>query len=272
MIIQEFGEVQFFNEANDPFTIEVPLKNQMSSDITDHIDSTFECVEIWTDGSLTRDSSPNENHKMGAAATFWCYDQKQDSIKIKIDPYNASSTKAELIAILKALMKCHPHQKIKIYTDSQASIDSIINFSKTTCTRKLMKFTNYDILYDIKHIFNAFVQTPVFIKVQGHSGLIKNDEVDYLAKEASNLDSMPFKNPNFTNKPFLYNASKIINVYPNKFIKMHNQNYYRDLTNMQRQQILFEYDPSVKLLHLGMNKLRGSCLGYVITFAFLKLL
>lgn len=61
-----------------------------------------------------------------------------------------------------------------------------------------MKFTNYDILYDIKHLYNAFDQTPVFVKVQGHSGLIKNDEVDKLAKEISNSDLIPFKPPKYS--------------------------------------------------------------------------
>ena len=107
-------------------------------------------IDIWTDGSLYANTGD-----IGASAIFNKRSEDiyvAETIKrlgIKPPRGNASSTKSELWAILRSLSECGNHVRIRIFTDSQASIDAIytaIKFTETGNYRGILKLANHEII------------------------------------------------------------------------------------------------------------------------------
>src|SRR6266498_1394443 len=97
-----------------------------------------------------------------------------------------SSTKAEMLAYLTALLTAPCRSKVKIYTDSQATIDRFYrlpDFSHLSA-RKREKHTNYPIWYAMSYIIDHLDLNVMMIKVKAHSDDQLNDLADQLAKKA----------------------------------------------------------------------------------------
>ncbi|PKY52617.1 hypothetical protein RhiirA4_497078 [Rhizophagus irregularis] len=99
--------------------------------------------------------------------------------------YFPSSTKAETLAILTALIVCPLNSSINIFTDSQAAIDS---FHKTKnlhsiSPRRFNKVNNNILWSSIHHIIKQLKLTIKLHKVKAHSGNTFNDKADDLAKK-----------------------------------------------------------------------------------------
>src|SRR5581483_11094420 len=94
-----------------------------------------------------------------------------------------SSSKAENFAILTALIVCPESTNIKIYTDSQCTIDSFNRFPSTSPRRKL-KQNNFLIWHAIFHIISSLKLSVQLFKIKAHSGIILNEQADQLAKDA----------------------------------------------------------------------------------------
>ncbi|POG60069.1 ribonuclease H-like domain-containing protein [Rhizophagus irregularis DAOM 181602=DAOM 197198] len=111
---------------------------------------------FYTDGSLSRD---DDIPIMGFGWIF----TSDLSMNIKYSGSCkewASSTKAELVAIITALIVCPPHSTINIYTDSNNCINTFNDLHSPKLTARLS-----------------------LIKVKAHSDNPLNDAADILAKE-----------------------------------------------------------------------------------------
>ncbi|PKK57646.1 hypothetical protein RhiirC2_797669 [Rhizophagus irregularis] len=95
-----------------------------------------------------------------------------------------SSTKAETMAILTALLVCPPRCKVVINTDSQAAIDAFHKSKNlhSISPRRFNKINNNILWSTIHHVINKLTLKVTFIKVKAHSGDHYNDIADALAK------------------------------------------------------------------------------------------
>jgi len=98
--------------------------------------------------------------------------------------HQPSSTKAEVMAILTAIVTCPPNCNINIFTDSQNCISTYSRFSSTATSsiRQMLKINNHSIWQCIKIVQARLNLTITLHKVKGHSNDIYNDAADALAK------------------------------------------------------------------------------------------
>ncbi|CAB4403011.1 unnamed protein product [Rhizophagus irregularis] len=109
---------------------------------------------------------------------------------IKWDPNTYEGARAEIYAILLALLTCSNGSKVLIYTDSAAAIQAI-NGILGTRPRNFLVRNNFLLLYRIFRIVRKG-NLDLEHKVKGHSGYIWNEKVDELAKLASTSPSTQF--------------------------------------------------------------------------------
>ena len=108
-----------------------------------------------------------------------------------------SSTGAELVVILLALLVTLHNNSITIFTDSQAAITAIENMStpKQISPREILKSTNNLVLLKIKTLIQYKQLSLILIKVKAHLGIDGNEKADAAAKGSyfnntvNNLDS-----------------------------------------------------------------------------------
>ncbi|PKC62153.1 ribonuclease H-like protein [Rhizophagus irregularis] len=136
-------------------------------------------INIYTDSSLTNRFNNSSN-------TFTNKDEVTLECNSSITDW-PSSTRAELGAILSAILVLQTGQKANIITDSQAAIDSI-NYIRTNLTngkdktRTWCKCNNYSIVSSIINLIDSKQLEIKLVKVKGHSGVKGNEEADRVAK------------------------------------------------------------------------------------------
>jgi hypothetical protein len=110
-----------------------------------HLRSLFnpiDMINIYTDGSLITRFNANLNTFTKHMGTGWVI--LNDKEEVILECSNSitewpSSTRAELGAILSALLVLQTRQRVNIFTDSQAAIDSI-NHTRTNLTNGKIKY------------------------------------------------------------------------------------------------------------------------------------
>ncbi|PKY63027.1 ribonuclease H-like protein, partial [Rhizophagus irregularis] len=142
----------------------------------------FSDLEFFTDGSYDS-THALAGFPMGYGWTtsnlFNCNITYNGSLK-----FFPSSTKAETMAILTALVVCPEFGIVTIHTDSQAAIDSF-HKSKNLHTISLRRFNkiNNNILWSSIHFIIQTLSLKVkLLKVKAHSGNQFNDIADIQAK------------------------------------------------------------------------------------------
>jgi ribonuclease HI len=147
-------------------------------------------INIYTDGSLTTRFNANLNTFTKHMGTGWVILNDKEEVILKCSSSITewpSSTRAELGAILSALLVLQTRQRVNIFTDSQAAIDSI-NHTRTNLTngknkiRVWCKSNNHSIVSSIINLVDSKHLELKLIKVKGHSGVKGNEEADRLAK------------------------------------------------------------------------------------------
>ena len=93
-----------------------------------------------------------------------------------------SSTCAELGAIWTALLAIFIKTQVYIFTNSKAAIEAIKKYNNINKLRNYFKTKNRSLLSQIKSCCKAKSLDLRLHKVKGHSGNIRNDLVDKLAK------------------------------------------------------------------------------------------
>lgn len=92
-----------------------------------------------------------------------------------------------MVAILLALLTCPCESKVTINTDSQCSIDiinGVIKLGNSLTTRQYFKLKNRTIAHKIGKLIREKSLEVYLIKVKAHIGILENEKVDVLAKEA----------------------------------------------------------------------------------------
>ena len=101
--------------------------------------------------------------------------------------YFPSSTKAETIALLTAILVLPPNCKVTICLDSNCTIQNYNKINQEGLSyRKQLKIEHIWIWKTIKHIQDQPNLSIELIKVKGHSGNQLNDKADLLAKSTTN--------------------------------------------------------------------------------------
>jgi ribonuclease HI len=129
-------------------------------------------VEIWTDGACIFNGQKN-------ARAAWAFVSNETERAGKV-PGKQTNNVAEALAIYHALVWAGEkgHKKIKIYSDSQISIN---NMRKNPVTIK----QNTEIFMQIAGVMSSLGLTVHFEKVLGHSGDINNERADSLANKTA---------------------------------------------------------------------------------------
>ena len=144
-------------------------------------------LEFYTDGSLYNIGTNDIKMEIGWIQTN--IDTSPAFFMASIE-YFPSSTKAETIALLTAILVSPPNCKVTICLDSNCTIQNYnkINREGLSC-RKQLKMEHIWIWKTIKHIQEQLNLSIELIKVKEHSSNQLNDKADLLAKSA--IDTLP---------------------------------------------------------------------------------
>ena len=115
---------------------------------------------------------------------------------------NPSSTKAEIIAILTAIITCPAHATINIYTDSQCCVDHFDQLKHTSSTALRYKnslYPNYLYWEMIFELISTLSLHVSLFKIKGHSNNHFNDIADNLANTGRHLHILDTYVPQLTN-------------------------------------------------------------------------
>ncbi|EXX61834.1 hypothetical protein RirG_167440 [Rhizophagus irregularis DAOM 197198w] len=142
----------------------------------------FNVLVFYTDGSYNVEFLSNE-YPMGYGWTTSNIENANITYSGSVK-YFPSSTKAEIMAILTALITCPPKCNVTIHTDSQAAIDAFHKSKNlhSISPRRFNKINNNILWSTIHQIINTLSLNVKFIKVKAHSGDPFNDIADALAK------------------------------------------------------------------------------------------
>ncbi|PKK62779.1 hypothetical protein RhiirC2_789854 [Rhizophagus irregularis] len=184
--LQQFIDLFPINLTNKNLILQLVQPNSLHLSLLKIVSSlaSYTNLEFYTDGSLVRDddiptmghgwifsSDLNANITYSGASREW-----------------ASSTKAELLAIITALIVCPPSSTITIHTDSNNCINTYNKLSSPKLTaRHFQNINNCTLWNTLKYIISTLQLSVSFIKVKVHSGDTLNDTADILAKEGSRL-------------------------------------------------------------------------------------
>jgi ribonuclease HI len=166
------------NQKNISKHLEInPLQLQQLCDIQEKLKGQTELI-AYTDGSL---SYYQEQGFMGIGWKIIDQTNKEYTFQAQTENF-PSSTKAELSAIALVLMVMPSFSSVNIYTDSQTAITAITKSNNYNPTKIMRKYTNWLILNKIQEITQQKHININLVKVQAHSGITHNEEVDKLAK------------------------------------------------------------------------------------------
>jgi ribonuclease HI len=181
-----------------------PLQNILSSHTINN--QSAQSLIFYTDGSISKFGQ--QDIKLSCAWIQIKDGNIQQSFSCSLTSF-PSSTRAELMAIMTALITCPQHCSVSIYTDSQSSIQLLNNNPILNTTRNKFKIKNYSIISSIHHIKKSLSLKISFHKIKSHSGNKYNDLVDSLAKSALpeilqiNPSSIKFHTPIIFNQQYV---------------------------------------------------------------------
>ena len=137
-------------------------------------------IKIYTDGSCL--NNPGDG---GWAAII---NDNGRIIKISGSEKNTTNNKMELIAPINALKKINKDKKVEIYTDSKyvklGITEWIHKWTKNNWkTSKKEDVKNKELWAELFQLTKSFEINWIWVKA--HSGILLNEEVDSLAKQAA---------------------------------------------------------------------------------------
>jgi len=172
-------------------------KSELLNILNNNINTNKSHYKFYTDGSLME---RNKVKKMGIG--WLLKNEEENNTDLEFKAANVgwpSSTKAEILAILIALIVTTPHSKIEIYTDSANAISQFEKYKKELSLRKKMKYNQHVMWKQIFNIIQRFSLKVILFKVKAHNNDKNNDKADFLAKEGINDSYILIKDKNLEN-------------------------------------------------------------------------
>ncbi|KAJ7467832.1 ribonuclease H-like domain-containing protein, partial [Mycena galericulata] len=139
-------------------------------------DASSNALEVYTDGSCFENGTPAA--RAGAGIYFGHGSRYNTSLRVTGAQTN---NRGELLAILYVLSSVPRHRALKIYSDSEYSIRSIVYWAPGHA-EKGWKCANADLLQDIVSWIKLRSAAVHFVHVKAHSGNAHNDGADSAAK------------------------------------------------------------------------------------------
>jgi ribonuclease HI len=158
---------------------------------------------------------------------------------------NPSSSRAELFALISAIITCPLASFPQIFTDSQAIIqgfDQYVTHNVLT-TRSREKIPNYTAWILLQHIIQQLSLTVTFVKIKGHSGDFFNDKADTLAKDGR---SQPTFQLNYSSIEDL----QLTFLFNNTPIEFSSRKFWKDLNSAEHFSSFIELQRNTSLLRL----------------------
>lgn len=213
-------------------------------------------IKVYTDGSL-------EDHKMGLG---WVIPSQEGEKHIKFRcniEYFPSSTRAELAAILTALLVMPKEATIHIYTDSMCAIFSLCKIIKKEKEFIWKDAQNPIILQVIDEIINELNLKINLHKVEAHTGNLFNEIADSLAKiplTQIKQEIITIKHQNIKSRSYIPTWNSIpIETSVKLIVKKHNlikkrqkwksQNRFQEIFVNQEKTQKIDWCTTFKTLH-----------------------
>ncbi|KAK7017584.1 hypothetical protein R3P38DRAFT_3559416 [Favolaschia claudopus] len=144
-------------------------------------DESRRCIEVYTDGSCM-DNGLATAHA-GAGVYYGQNSRYNAALRVTGDQTN---NRGELLAILYVLSTVPASKSLRIFTDSEYSIRSVVYWAPDHA-QKGWKCANADLLQDIVSWIQFRSASVEFIHVKAHSGNYHNDAADAAAKTGAGL-------------------------------------------------------------------------------------
>ena len=177
-------------------------------------------LEIYTDGSLISPLTPS--CKMGIGWFVANINQQRVQFQASLKHF-PSSTKAEIVAVLTALITCPPNSQVDLYLDSANTINTFtkVIIDESLTHKQILKITNCWIWLNIKYIIDTLQLKIHLHKVKAHSNNKLNDLADTLAKQGTSCLEL---NINIQQNIAIYLSleDKILETPIHKFWKEYN--------------------------------------------------
>ena len=183
-------------------TIKTILKDNLKCEelitiFTDNLTQKRSEYNFFTDGSMGK---VKNDTKMGIGWVLVENTTNEVIHSFKSSNFGwPSSTKAEILSILTALLVVTSDSKVKIHTDSNNAITQFNKFRNEKSNRKKQKIANTGMWDNITDIINRFNIEVEWIKVKAHSNIWGNEEADILAKEGLASDTILLTNKGQSN-------------------------------------------------------------------------
>ncbi|GES72713.1 ribonuclease H-like domain-containing protein [Rhizophagus clarus] len=155
---------------------------------------------FYTDGSLSLDGT---NKSIMGAAWVEVSTSVNDTFQCST-AHLPSSTKAEVIAILTAIIAAPTHCHVTIHTDSKNALDTFYKTGRPNLSqRRIMKMNNFSLWILIHRLIKTKSLRVEVFKVKAHSGHIHNDKADRLAKDACSIPPIFLKTSHYSQAPIM---------------------------------------------------------------------
>ena len=164
-----------------------------------------------------------------------------------------SSTKAEIVAVLSAILTVIPDSKVLIYTNSNNIVSQYNQFKSELSNRRKLKIVGHISWDTIILLVKKYRIDLKFIKVKAHNGIWANEEADKLAKKGLLEEPIQFNDRLITSKfmPTWYNMT--IENNPRTFVKTLYQIRNEELADNLKRMKRFE-DANKRISYKILNR------------------
>src|SRR5205823_1833978 len=191
-----------------------------------HALRTYSSLSFYTDGSLVNAASTEA--RMGAA--FILTEPAALNLQLAVSTTTwPSAYKAELLAVLLALLVAPNNCSVNLYSDCESIIKHFdyINNSGFINIRNIFKQPHHNLWLTILQEIKKKNLTVVWHKVVSHSNDLQNNAVDRLARTSTH------NHVSAVNSDIGYNSNLYLPWWNSRLINTHYRHFIRSLTYLQ---------------------------------------
>src|SRR5437868_9384723 len=208
----------------DFLTVNSNLNTTISS--MSHALRTYSLLSFYTDGSLVNAASTEA--RMGAA--FILTEPAALNLQLAVSTTTwPSAYKAELLAVLLALLVAPNNCSVNLYSDCESIIKHFdyINNGGFINIRNIFKQPHHNLWLTILQEIQKKNLTVVWHKVVSHSNDLQNNAVDRLARTSAH------NHVSVVNSDIGYNSNLYLPWWNSRLINTHYRHFIRSLTYLQ---------------------------------------